>query len=150
MNTSPKNQNHGITLIEILIVFGMLMLLVPFALPAASSAVARAEIRAAVEDLQYSIRIARNTARTAESNVSLNLLDQAGEAGQRITFSASKQIVSNLADTGIQGYQFNKKIKFVSDFAAYEFDGRGIVKNPGQITLVSRADESVTIQVLVK
>ncbi len=51
---------------------------------------------------------------------------------------------------GLQDYQFNKEIKVVSDFPSFEFDSRGIVKKPGQITLISLTDDSVTTQIMVK
>jgi hypothetical protein len=41
-------------------------------------------------------------------------------------------------------------IELVSDYSSYEFDGRGIVENPGVITLVSRTDESLFISLDVK
>lgn len=51
---------------------------------------------------------------------------------------------------GIQDYQLNDEITLVSDFPAYEFDRRGRVKNPGQIVLVFKQDESITSQITVE
>ena len=150
MNRIPKYRCRGITLIEILLTLGLLALLVFFASPAFSGATTRADMREASDILQFSIRIARNSARTTESIVSINLLGKPGETGQHISFSASKLAQKSLAHSGLQDYQFDEEIKIISDFPVYEFDGRGIVKNPGQITLISRTDESVTTQIMVE
>jgi prepilin-type N-terminal cleavage/methylation domain-containing protein len=149
MNRIPKFGCRGVTLVEILMVLGLLTIIASFALPSMSSASAKTDMRAASENLQYSIRIARNTARMAEAVVSMNLLDEPGDAGQRITFSASERAVKSLGQPDIPDYQFSENIKFVSEFPSYEFDHRGLVKNPGQITLVSMADKSVTAQIMV-
>jgi type II secretory pathway pseudopilin PulG len=150
MNRTPNFRCQGITLIEILMVLGLLMILGSFALPSMSSATVRADMRAASENLQHSIQIARNTARMAESGVSMNLSDGAGETGKYITFSVSELAIKRLGQPGIPEYRLNDEIKLVSDFPSYEFDARGIVKNPGRITLVSNADESVSFQVMVE
>lgn len=155
MNRISKNRCQGITLIEILMILGVLIIMVSFAAPSVSGATARADMRAASENLHYSIRIARNTARMDESIVTMNLLEGEGEAGYRITFSEAESAAQSPEQPapeqpGLQDYQFNKEIKVVSDFPSFEFDSRGMVKNPGQITLVSMTDESVTSQILVK
>lgn len=149
MNRTPENGCRGVTLVEILMVLGLLTVIASFAIPSMSNASAKADMQAASENLQYSVRIARNTARIAESGVSMNLLDEQDDAVQRITFSASGRTNRNLGHPGIPDYQFSENIKFVSEFPSYEFDHRGLVKNPGQITLVSMADESVTAQIMV-
>ncbi len=150
MNRIPKYRGQGITLIEILLYLGLLGILASFASVSASNATVRADMRAASENLQYSIRIARDTARITESVVSMNLLQEPGEGIQRVTFSAARLAETSLSFAGIQDYQFNEKIKLVSDFPSYEFSSRGVVKNPGQITLVYRADETVTTQIMVE
>ncbi len=155
MNRISKNRCQGITLIEILMILGILIVIASFAAPSVSRATARADMRAASENLHYSIRIARNTARMDESIVTMNLLDVGNEVGYRITFTESESDAQSPEQPapeqpGLQDYQFNKEIKVVSDFPSFEFDNRGIVKNPGQITLISVTDESVTTQILVK
>jgi Tfp pilus assembly protein FimT len=149
MNRISKNRCQGITLIEIMMILGVLIIMLSFAAPSVSGATARADMRAATENLHYSIRIARNTARRDESIVTINLLEGEDEMGYRITFSESGSAAKTTELLGLQDYQFNKEIKVVSDFPSFEFDSRGIVKNPGQITLISMTDESVTTQIKV-
>jgi hypothetical protein len=101
-------------------------------------------MRAASENLQYSIQSARNTARMTESKVTMNILEEEqGGQGQRITFVVSGPGLKALGQAGLQDDRLPVDIKLVSDYSSYEFDGRGIVENPGVITLVSRTDESL-------
>jgi len=144
MNKNYKFRCQGITLIEILLVMGLLVLIVSFASPSISSATTRAEMQAVAENIQYSIRIARNTARMTESDVKLNVHAEPDAINHRISFSVSDKAVAALGQTGLQEYPLDGDFVLQSDFEAYEFDGRGIVKNPGQIILAARGDESIS------
>ena len=154
MHRNSKNHCQGITLIEILVILGFLAILASFAVPSISTATARADMRAASENLQYSIQSARNTARMTESKVTMNILEEEqeeqGVRGQRITFSVSEQGLKALGQAGLQDDRLPVDIKLVSDYSSFEFDGRGIVENPGVITLVSRMDESLFTSFEVK
>jgi len=144
MHKMSKNRCQGITLIEILLVVGMLTIISSFAATSFNKATARAEMSVASENLQYSIRIARNTARMTESKVTMNILED-GQDGQRqrITFAVSGPGSKALEQSGLQEDRLPVNIRLVSDYSSYEFDARGIVHNPGVITLVSRTDESL-------
>jgi Tfp pilus assembly protein FimT len=154
MHRISKYSCQGITLIEILLILGFLAILTSFAVPSISTATARADMRAASENLQYSIQSARNTARMTESKVTMNILEEEqeeqGVQGQRITFSVSEQGLKALGQAGLQDDRLPVDIKLVSDYSSFEFDGRGIVENPGVITLVSRMDESLFTSFEVK
>lgn len=145
-----NHHQRGITLLEILLVLGILMIIASVAVPSISGASTRADMRAAAENLQYSIRIARNTARMEESIISLNLVSEPGEATQRIVFSSPRLTDKSLVNMELQEYRLNEKITVISDFSSYEFDSRGVVKNPGQIILISRTDESITTEIMVE
>ena len=145
MHRMSSNRCRGVTLIEILLVLGLLVIIASFAAPSMSSASARADMHAASENLQYSIRSARNTARMTESKVTVNLLGEGQDnEGQRITFSVSGPDLKSSGQPGLQEDRLPVSVKLVSDYSSYEFDGRGVVQNPGVITLVSMADESLT------
>jgi type II secretory pathway pseudopilin PulG len=151
MHRISKHYCQGITLIEILLILGFLAILTSFAVPSISTATARADMRAASENLQYSIQSARNTARMTESKVTMSILEeeQRGQS-QRITFAVSGPGLKALGQAGLQDDRLPVDIKLVSDYSSYEFDGRGIVENPGVITLVSRTDESLFTSLEVK
>jgi len=145
MKEVSVNRSRGVTLIEILLVLGLLVIIASFAAPSMSNASARADMRAASENLQYSIRTARNTARMTESTVTMNILEEGpGNQGQRVTFSVSRPGLTDTGKSGLQEDLLPVGIKLVSESSSYEFDGRGMVQNPGVITLVSMTDESLT------
>ena len=151
MHRKFKHHYQGFTLIEILLMLGFLVIIASFAAPSMSGAAARADMRAASENLQHSIQSARNTARMTESKVTMNILEEEqGEQGQRITFAVSGPGLKALGQAGLQDDRLPVDIKLVSDYSSYEFDGRGIVENPGVITLVSRTDESLFTSLDVK
>jgi prepilin-type N-terminal cleavage/methylation domain-containing protein len=150
MKKNLKSRCQGITLIEILLVLGLLGIIVSFAAPAISNATAKAEIQAAAENIQYSIRIARNTARMTESNVSMNILAGPDSGNQRITFSVANSAANAPGRPGLQEYPLDGDFILVSDFPSYEFDGRGIVRNPGLIILAARDDKSLTMNFTVE
>lgn len=151
MKGISKNRCGGVTLIEILLILGLLLIIASFAAPSMSNATARADMRAASENLQYSIRTARNTARMTESKVIMHVLEEGpGGQSQRITFSVSGPDLINTGQPGLQEDRLPVNIKLVSEYSSYEFDGRGIVQNPGVITLVSRTDDSLMTSFEVK
>jgi prepilin-type N-terminal cleavage/methylation domain-containing protein len=141
MNKNYKFRCQGVTLIEILLVVGLLVILISFASPTISNATTRTQMQAEAENIQYSIRIARNTARMNETEVSMNVHAEPGAENHRISF-----VVSGNAEhsTGLQEYKLDGDFLLASDYTHYDFDGRGIVKNPGQIVLMARDDETVT------
>jgi len=146
--THPKARARGITLVEILLVIGLLVLLAGFALPSFGTASARAEMKAALENLEYSIGTARNVARLTESSVNVDIIEAPGTASQRITFSQSRR---NGGEGGpnIPDYLLPESIEVVSDQQRFVFDSRGLVDQPGRIMLVSRADDSVTTELQI-
>jgi len=141
MNKNHKFRCQGVTLIEILLVVSLLVILISFASPTISNATTRTEMRAEAENIQYSIRIARNTARMNETEVRMNVHAGPNAGSHRISFSVADK---STQQAGLQEYRLNEDFLLTSDYTHYEFDGRGIVQNPGQIILVARNDESVS------
>lgn len=139
----------GITLVEILLIISLIAVLVSFAIPSIGSAAARAEMTAAVENVQFSINAARDVARMTGSDISLNLESTRGDQVQRITFS-SKEARHNGMAGGLQEYQLPEDTRLVSKYETYVFDDRGLVDTPGEIILVSRIDDSITSTVRVE
>lgn len=140
MNKNYKFRCQGVTLIEILLVVGLLVILISFASPTISNATTRTEMQAEAENIQYSIRIARNTARMNEAEVRMNVHAGPDATIHRISFAVADK---SAQQAGLQEYKLNEDFLLTSDYAHYDFDGRGIVQNPGQIILVARDDESV-------
>jgi prepilin-type N-terminal cleavage/methylation domain-containing protein len=139
----PVTRARGITLIEILLVISVMAIMVAFALPAADTATARAELKAAVENLEYSVGTARNVARMTESSISLDIESSTADAPQTISFSYPGQ-KSGKRGPDIQSYSLPEGIELITDLERFVFDPRGMVEQPGRILLVSRVDEEVS------
>lgn len=146
--TNPTPPARGITLVEILMIISLLAILVAFALPSSGSATARAELKAAAENVRYSVETARNVARMTESAVSLDFGRVADDTVRTIRFSHPDR-KPQLNGPAIQEYQLPEGIRLVSDRDRFVFDPRGLIEKPGSIQLVSLADESIftTLQV---
>lgn len=134
---------RGITLVEILLVIGLVVLLAGFALPSFGTATARAEMKAALENLEYSIGTARNVARLTDSSISLNIVEGPDATKQKITFSQSARGTVKRGPE-IPDYLLPEGIELVSEQRHFIFDGRGLVDQPGRIVLVSREDATIT------
>ncbi len=138
-----KSKIKGITLIEILLVLGLLAILLSFAVPSVSGAVSKAELKTTMENIQYSLEVARRTARMTETEVSMHISPVEQESAQVITFSSpGKGGASNHLQ--IQDFTLPPDVVLVSDQDLFLFDKRGLVEEPGRILLVSRVDESLT------
>ena len=138
-----KSKIKGITLIEILLVLGLLAILASFAVPSMSGAVGKAEMKSTLENIQYSLQTARRTARMTETEVSMHISPAEQEITQTITFwSPGKGGASNKLQ--IQDFTLPPDIVLISDLDSFSFDERGLVEEPGRILLVSRVDESIT------
>ena len=140
------HRSKGVTLVEILLVIALLVILLSFAIPSMSGATAKADMMAAVENVEYSIETARNTARMNEAGIIVDFKSFAGEQAQVISFSRKKSGLT----AGIPDFRLPEDIELVTNQETYVFDDRGWVANPGMITLVSRVDETVTATVEVK
>ena len=138
-----KSKIKGITLIEILLVLGLLAILASFAVPSVSGAVSKAEMKSTMENIQYSLDVARRTARMTETEVSMHISPAEPETTQTITFSSpGKGGASNHLQ--IQDFTLPPEIALISDHDSFMFDERGLVEEPGRILLVSKVDESIT------
>ena len=133
----------GITVIEILLIISVAAVLLTFAIPSVSGAAARADIRAATENIQFSIDAARNTARLAEVSVVLEIESLADNSAQRVTFSSPSAKGERLAAGRLQDYLVPDSVLLRYEHNRFQFNERGMVELPGEILLVSREDDSI-------
>ncbi len=140
--------SRGITLVEVLIVISVLAIILSFAIPSASGAAARAELRAATENLEYSISAARNVARITESPVTLHI-SASGDQSAQIVSLAQADAGSRGAHPDMQPYPIPDSVDVLPDRPLFLFDRRGLVDRTGQIRLVSKLDPdlSATLEV---
>lgn len=137
-----KKGNQGITLIEILIGLGVLVLLVSFAAPSITGANSSMQMRAAAENVEHSIDIARKTARMTEAPVTMNVLTDEADGSQRITFTLSERARKKLSQPDIPEFQLDETLAFETSQTSFEFDGRGLVSNPGSLTLYVKDEQN--------
>lgn len=151
--SNPVSRSRGITLVEILLVISLLVILLSFALPTVGNATARAELKATVENVQYSVAAARNVARMTESNLALNIESSPAENVQKITFSRPPEhpgARGGADGLGLQEYRLPKGVLLVAEHQQFVFDPRGRVGEAGRIMLVSAADESISATIDVE
>jgi Tfp pilus assembly protein FimT len=145
---NPSSNSKGISLIEILLGLAVLVILLSFAIPSASGAAIKAEMSAAMENVEYSIRIARQTARINEIPVSLNF-SGSGEEGTVQTISFSTPQKKHSGSVQIQEFSVPSELMLVSDQESFVFDERGLVRESGKILLVSVVDESISSTITI-
>jgi type II secretory pathway pseudopilin PulG len=145
----PASHSKGITLIEILLVIGLLVVLLSFAMPSVSGAAIKAEMTSTLENVDYSLQMARKVARATESRVVMNISAAQPDTAQVISFtSPGKNGAANPIQ--IQDFSLPDDVVLISDHDSFVFDGRGLVENPGRVILVSRVDEAVTTTINVQ
>ncbi len=153
-STTPSQsiaRSRGITAIEILMVLSLVAILISFAIPSVNGAAARAEMKAATEHLEFSVDSARKAARISGQPVSLHIR-RLEDDSRMIGFSTmdsqgDSRGIDFAAD--LPEYRLPGDIRLESDRETYRFDARGLVEKPGQLILVSVADESITSVVRV-
>ena len=134
---SPFKHARGITLVEILLVIALLVILLSFAIPSMGGAAAKAEMTATMENVQHALHSARNMARLNEVDVRVSFDATAGQESRKISFDSK-------VHTGILDYELPEGVVLVADQDSFGFDQRGLVENPGEILLISKADDSIT------
>ena len=149
LHRNPAPLSKGVTLIEILLALGLLIILMSFAMPSVSEAVGKAEMKSTLENVQYSLKAARRTARMTETVVSMNISSSGQETTQTISYSSPGKSGAG-SDLRLQDFKLPPEVVLISDHDSFLFNERGQVENPGRILLVSTLDESVTSTLSVK
>ena len=149
LHRNPAPPSKGVTLIEILLALGLLIILMSFAMPSVSEAVGKAEMKSTLENVQYSLQAARRTARMTETVVSMNISSSGQETTQTISYSSPGKNGAG-SDLRLQDFKLPPEVVLISDHDSFLFNERGQVENPGRILLVSTLDESVTSTLSVK
>ena len=149
MCVAARTRCRGISLIEILLTLGVLAVLFSLASPALSNATARSELRAAVENMEFSVRMARNTARQLETEVIMHFNAGAHEERHSLTFSfpAGNQPAGSAAL--LQNFTFSPEIRLAPDAPSVHFDSRGMVDSSIQIMLVSSHDDAINQRLVI-
>jgi len=147
---TAKTRSRGITLIEILIALGVLVVFLSFATPALQGASAKTELRAATENLEFSVHSARTMARQLETDVVMQLHNDESLQRHSVSFSFPSGHAGLNSSSVLQDFQFSPGIRLVSDTPSVHFDSRGIPELPAQILLVSSQDDEINHTILIQ
>ena len=143
-------RSRGISVLEILIALGLLVVIISFASPSLSSVTAKAELQAAVRNTEFSIRAARQTARMLETDVIMQLHTDRKLKQHYISYTLPQK--AERQDTGhaIQDFQYPAGIRVVSEKEFLHFDSRGVLERPVKLMLVSTVDDDINERLLIK
>jgi hypothetical protein len=72
----------------------------------------------------------------------MNVLTDATDGSQRITFTLSDRAQKKLSQPDIPEFQLDETLAFETSQTSFEFDGRGIVSNPGTLTLYVKDEQN--------
>ena len=145
-----KTRIRGLSMVEILLALGVLGVFLSFASTSLSGAAAKAELRAAVENLQLSVQMAKATARQFESEVVMHLDADPVSNRSSVSFTVSANGSGRLARDLLQDVQLPESITLVSDKKAIRFDRLGVVEKATPVLLVSNRDEDVNQGLLIE
>lgn len=146
----PSARARGISIVEILVAVGVVTVIASFASTSFSNSSNRAELQAAVEGMNLSIRSARSTARALETEVVMHLETDHNAAQHSISFSFPRRNAELGSSTLPQEFQFPSDILLVADESSIHFDNRGLVAAPVQLQLISKTDERLNESVLIQ
>lgn len=146
-----KAQSRGIFVVDILIGLGVLLVVLAFASPSLSQATAKAELKAAVENMDLSVRMARSTARQLETDVVMHLENDPIDKQWSVTFSIPQENAQTGANSVLQDYQLPPGVRLESNVPSVRFDKRGMVESTTLLLmLVSNQDEDINERLVIE
>ncbi len=143
-------RSRGFSMIEILIALGVLVVFLSFAAPSVSQATAKADLRAAAENMQFSIGMAKTTARQLETAVVMQFNTDPNGERHSVTYSFPAKNVMPGSASQLQDVQFPPQIRLVSDAPSVQFDRRGMVRSSVQVVLVSSQDDNLSQRFVIE
>lgn len=150
MFQSIRTRSFGISVVEILVALGVLVVIISFAAPSLSKANARAELEVALENVNLSVNMARNTARQLETDVIMHLQTDQNEKQHSISFSFPTRNAELDSSALLQEFQFPVGIRLVADETSVHFDSMGMVEIPAKLLIVSSLEEGVNERLVIE
>jgi Tfp pilus assembly protein FimT len=143
-----KAQVFGISVIEVLVALAVLAIIGAIALPSPQKSTARADMQAAVENLEQSIYLARSTAINTNSGVVMHLVPGTEKEPGKIGFSFTKpEAGTDALDTE---YLFPQEIRLETTAKEVHFNSVGMVESPTRVALISNLDADLTERLLIE
>ena len=134
---------RGVSLVETLLALGVMGVLFSFATSTLTHAAAKAELRAAAESLQHSIRMAKSTARTLDTGVVMHLNSNQPNRQNSVTFSLADERPASGSKSLPHDLRLPTSVKLIADVRSVRFDRRGTVEGATPVLLVSAQDDSI-------
>ena len=150
MRQTRKAHARGISVIEILVALGVLVVIVSFASPSLSNVTAKADLRAAVENLEFSIRSARSAARTMETDVVMHIHSERRARQHSVNFTFPSWNEELDQPQSVQDLELPPSVRLMTDSSEVRFDSRGVVDAPVRLLLVSSLDEGVNERLVIE
>lgn len=147
---STKTRSRGIGVLDLLIGLGVLLVVLAFASPSLSRATAKAELRAAVENMELSVRMARSTARHLETDVIMHLETDPADKQCSVTFSVPQENAKSGSAALLQDYVFPPDVRLESNAPSVHFDKQGMVESTTLLLLVSNQDEDLSERLVIE
>ena len=150
MFRSSTARSRGISVLEILIALGLLVVIISFASPSLSNVTAKAELQAAIKNTEFSIRAARQTARILETDVVMKLHTDRKLKQHYISYTFPQRNPQQESANAIQDFQYPPGIRVVSEQDVLHFDSRGVLDRPVKLMLVSVVDDDINERLLIE
>lgn len=150
MFQSTRARARGISVVEILMMLGVLAVIAAFASTSFGNATNRAELQAAAEGMNFSIQGARSTARELETEVIMHLETNRPDKQNSVSFSFPNRNAELGSSALPQEFLFPENVLLVTAETSIRFDSRGLVATPVQLRLVSKIDERVNQSMLIQ
>lgn len=150
LSSSSTSKIRGITLVEVLIVLGMMAVILTFFANSFTRATNKADLLVAAEGVNFSVQSARNMARQLETEVIMHLNTATSGENHSIDFSYPDRNEALNSGNLLQEFVLPADIHLMTDESAIHFDARGLVEKPTDLLLISQTEESMQEIVLVR
>jgi len=147
---SIKALARGISVVEILVVLAVLTVIGAMALPSPQKDTAKADVQAAVEDLQQAIYLARSTAISKQADVIMHLVPGDPKEPGKVTFSFATPGTDLDSRALDHEYVFPPEIRLVTAANEVLFNSLGTVESPARIELISNRDTDFNQRLLIQ
>jgi len=141
---------RGISAVEILVVLAVLTVIGAMALPSQQKDTAKADMQAAVEDLQQAIYLARSSAISKQADVIMHLVPASPKEPGKVTFSFATSGTDLDSSALDHVYVFPAEIRLETAVNEVLFNSLGKVESPARIRLISSRDAGFDQRLLIE
>ena len=142
-----KKRHSGMTLVELMITIALAAILITLALPGFTQAFARSQVRGATENVVQAIRLAKNTARAASTNVTVTFTTDSGNNAITFTFpDGSNKLLDSIT---LEPVELPANVSVAGDTTDFTFNSMGMTNATGALVITSIIDANFTRTVTI-